>query len=265
RHSDMIWLTLDSGDAISGTPLSNAFEGWLDIVAMNRLKYDAMCLGVHEFDYGVERLRKLIGEAEFPVLSANVVNASDGTPFARPYVIIERGGLRIAVFGLTTAEIDDQLPAEKFRGLQVLDPIASAEQLVPQLAAQSDIIVALTHLGIDEDIRLSSKLQEIDVIVGGMSHSELQVPMKVGRTLIVHDGEYGKNVGLLKLSFQRTGADWENKYFDSLLEPMSGKWVENSDYVDWLAKYQAQLGERLSRVAGTSKQRFSNLKVFSSE
>lgn len=265
RHSDMVWLTLDSGDAISGTPLSNAFEGWLDIVAMNRLKYDAMCLGVHEFDYGVDRLRALMGEAEFPILSANIVNASDGEPFAKPYVIIERGGLRIAILGLTSADIDDQLPPEKFRGLQVMDPIAMAEQLVPQLAAQSDIIVALTHLGIDEDIRLSSKLQEIDVIVGGMSHSELQVPMKVGRTLIVHDGEYGKNVGLLKLSFQRTGADWENKYFDSLLEPMSGKWVENSDYVDWLAKYQAQLGERLSRIAGTSKQRFSNLKVFSSE
>ncbi|MCB1218307.1 5'-nucleotidase C-terminal domain-containing protein [bacterium] len=265
RHSDMIWLTLDSGDAISGTPLSNAFEGWLDIEAMNRLKYDAMCLGVHEFDYGVERLRAVLGKAQFPVLSANIVNASTGETFVKPYVILERDGLRIAIFGLTTAEIDDQLPPEKFSGLQVLDPIATAEKLVPQLAAQSDIIIALTHLGIDEDIRLSSKLQDIDVIVGGMSHSELQVPMKVGRTLIVHDGEYGRNVGLLKLAFQQTGADWENKYFDSLLEPMAGKWVENSDMVDWLAEFQSQLGERMSRVAGTSSQRFSNLKIYSSE
>ncbi len=265
RHTDMVWLTLDAGDAISGTPLSNAFEGWLDIEAMNKLKYDAMCLGVHEFDYGVERLQALIGRAEFPVLSANIVHADTGEPFAKPYVIIERDGLRVAIFGLTTAEIDDQLPAEKFRGLQVLDPIQTAIELVPQLAAQSDVIVALTHLGIDEDIRLSSKLQDIDVIVGGMSHSELQVPMKVGRTLIVHDGEFGRNVGLLKLSFQQTGADWENKYFDSLLEPMTGKWVENSNYVDWLAEFQAQLGSRMSRIAGQSSQRFSNLKVFSSE
>ncbi|MEZ5339776.1 MAG: 5'-nucleotidase C-terminal domain-containing protein [bacterium] len=265
RHSDMVWLTLDSGDAISGTPLSNAFEGWLDIEAMNRLKYDAMCLGVHEFDYGVERLRAVLGKAQFPVLSANIVNAATGETFVKPYVILERDGLRIAIFGLTTAEIDDQLPPEKFSGLQVLDPIATAEKLVPQLAAQSDIIIALTHLGIDEDIRLSSKLQDIDVIVGGMSHSELQVPMKVGRTLIVHDGEYGRNVGLLKLAFQQTGADWENKYFDSLLEPMAGKWVENSDMVDWLAEFQSQLGERMSRVAGSSSQRFSNLKIYSSE
>lgn len=265
RHTNMVWLTLDSGDAISGTPLSNAFEGWLDIQAMNKLDYDAMCLGVHEFDYGVDRLKALMDVAEFPMLSANIVYTADGSYFAKPYEIFERGGLRIAVFGLTTAEIDDQLPPEKFSGLEVLDPIRTAAELVPQLTAQADIVVALTHLGIDEDIRLSSKLQDIDVIVGGKSHSELQVPMKVGRTLIVHDGEYGRNVGLLKLSFQPTGSDWENKYFDSLLEPMAGKWVENSDYVDWLAQFQAQLGSRMSRIAGQSAQRFSNLKVFSSE
>jgi 2',3'-cyclic-nucleotide 2'-phosphodiesterase (5'-nucleotidase family) len=265
RHKNMTWLALDSGDAISGTPLSNSFQGYLDIQAMNRLKYDAMCLGVHEFDYGVDVLKQRMSEAEFPILSANVVYADTGQPFAVPYIILNRDGFRIAIFGLTTSEIDDQLPANKFAGLQVKDPLETARILVPQLAAQSDIIIALTHLGIDEDIQLSSKLQEIDVIVGGMSHSELQVPMKVGRTLIVHDGEYGRNVGLLKLAFQPSGADWENKYFDSLLEPMGGKWVENSNYLDWLAGYESQLGERMSRLVGSSSQRFSNLKVFSSE
>lgn len=265
RHQNMTWLALDSGDAISGTPLSNSFQGYLDIQAMNRLKYDAMCLGVHEFDYGVDVLKQRMAEAEFPILSANVVYADTGQPFAVPYVILNRDGFRIAIFGLTTGEIDDQLPAQKFAGLQVRDPLETARVLVPQLAAQSDIIIALTHLGIDEDIKLSSKLQEIDVIVGGMSHSELQVPMKVGRTLIVHDGEFGRNVGLLKLAFQPSGADWENKYFDSLLEPMAGKWVENSNYLDWLSGYESQLGERMSRLVGSSSQRFSNLKVFSSE
>ena len=265
RHTNMTWLTLDSGDAISGTPLSNSFQGYLDIQAMNRLKYDAMCLGVHEFDYGVDILKQRMQEAEFPILSANIVYTDTGQPFATPYVILNRDGFRIAIIGLTTGEIASQLPASKFVGLTVKDPLETAKQLVPQLTGQADIIIALTHLGIDEDIQLSSKLQDIDVIVGGKSHSELQVPMKVGRTLIVHDGEFGRNVGLLKLSFQPTGADWENKYFDSLLEPMAGKWVENSNYVEWLAGYEAQLGERMSRLVGSSSQRFSNLKVFSSE
>ena len=265
RHTTMSWLTLDTGDAISGTPLSNAFEGYLDIQSMNRLKYDAMCLGVHEFDYGVDVLRQRMSEAEFPILSANIIETATGQPFAKPYEIIDRDGFKIAIIGLTTADIVNQLPQAKFAGLEVRDPFLVARELVPQLAAQNDLVVALTHLGIDEDIKLSSKLQDIDVIVGGLSHAELQVPMKVGRTLIVHDSEFGRHVGLLKLSYQQTGSGWENKYFDSLLEPMSGKWLENSHYLEWLAGYEAQLGQRMARLVGTSNQRLSNLKVFSSE
>ena len=139
--------------------------------------------------------------------------------------------------------------------------------MLPQLAAQADLIVALTHLGIDEDIKLASQVPGIDIIVGGMSHSELEVPMKVGQTLIVHDGFYGRSVGLLKLSFtsQGPGAKYERVYFDSMLEPMAGKWVENTNYLSWLGAYKTQMAERMGMIIGTAASTMSNVKTKSSE
>ena len=266
RHKSMAWLTLDAGDAISGTALSNTFKGTLDVEAMNRLNYDAMVLGVHEFDYGVDTLKQRIAEAKFPVLSANIVYADTGQPFATPYVILDRNGVKIAILGLTTGELKQRVATDNFAGLNVVDPIETARQIIPQLQAQSDMIVALTHLGINEDIRLASQVPGIDVVVGGMSHSELQVPMKVGETLIVHDAVFGAHVGLLKLSFARSvNGDFQRVYFDCQLEPMEGKWVENSNYVDWLASYSQELSERMALIVGSSSATMSDLKTRSSE
>ncbi len=266
RHKKMTWLTVDSGDALSGTPLSDAFQGYLDIEAMNRLGYDAMCLGVHDFDYGVGVLKQRMGEAKFPVLSANIISRDTGTSFAQPYVIIERDGARLAIFGLTTGEIADRVAGRNFEGLSVQDPIEAARSLVPELRAKADVVIALTHMGVNEDIRLASKVQGIDVIVGGMSHSELQVPMKVGQTLVVHDGFYGKTAGLLKLSFRPdTNGRLARVYFDSQLEPMGGKWKENSDYLAWLASFTPGLNERMAVVIGSSTTRMAAVKAKSSE
>lgn len=266
RHKTMGWLTLDAGDAISGTALSNVFQGYLDIQAMNRLKYDAMVLGVHEFDYGVDVLQQRMAEAEFPILSANVVYTSTGQPFAAPYTIVERQGVRIAILGLTTSELASRVAAENFTGLSVNDPVETARKYIPELSEQADIIMALTHEGVNDDIRLASQVPELNVIVGGMSESELQVPMKVGNTLIVQDGAYGLNVGLLKLSYAKlAGNKLERKYFDSRLEPMAGLWVENTDYQAWLKSYQTQLIERMGLLVGTAAQTMPSLKVESAE
>jgi 5'-nucleotidase/UDP-sugar diphosphatase len=266
RHKKMDWLTLDGGDSLSGTPLSDVFQGFLDVEAMNRLGYDAMVLGVHDFDYGIDVLRQRMVDAKFAVISANILNESDGLPFAKPYIIVERSGVKIGIFGLTTAEIEGRVAPTNFVGLNVADPIDTARQMVNQLQSQAEIIVALTHLGVNEDIRLASQVPGIDVIVGGMSHSELQVPMKVGQTLVVQDAMYGRSVGLLKLSFKRNGgAGLERVYFDNTLEQMDGTWAENTDYLTWLGGYKAQMAERMGTIVGTAATRMSAAKVKSSE
>jgi 2',3'-cyclic-nucleotide 2'-phosphodiesterase (5'-nucleotidase family) len=266
RHQKMVWVTLDSGDAISGTPLSDVFQGYLDIEAMNRLGYDAMALGVHEFDYGLAVLKQRISEAKFPILAANVTYADSGQPFVKPYVILDRGGVRIAVLGLTTGELLKRVAPENCVGLAVADPIETASRLVPQLEQQADVILAVTHEGINEDIRLASQVPQLDVIVGGMSQSELQVPMKVGKTLIVHDAAYAAKVGLLKLSFSHgENKRLHNHFFDCKLWPMDGRWVENTNYLAWLDTYKPQFTERMGTIVGSSAMNLSNLRVQSAE
>lgn len=264
RHKSMIWLTLDSGDALSGTALADVFQGYLAIQAMNRLGYDAMALGVHDFDYGTEVLRQRIAEAEFPVLSANVKQLDTGQPFTTPYVIIERQGTRIALFGLTAGDVARRVAPANFSGLTADDPVETARVLVPQLEGQADVIVAITHMGINDDIRLASEVRGIDVIVGGMSHSELQVPMKFEDTLIVHSAEYGRNVGMLKLSFN-AGQAYQQVYFSNELVPIAGKWVPNSDYVAWLDTYDEQLAQRMDVIVGSSALEMGSLKMQSAE
>jgi len=265
RHTHMNWLTLDAGDAISGTPLSDVFEGYLDIQAMNKLQYDAMVLGVHEFDYGIAVLKQRISEATFPVLCANLFHADTGALFTTPHTIVERNGIRIAIVGLTTNELPNRVAPENFAGLRVEDPIETARRLIPQLRSQADVVVALTHLGLTTDITLASQVQDIDVIVGGMSHAQLRVPMKVQRTLIVHAPQYGHTVGLLKLSFDQTPNRWTRRYFSSVLEPMAGKWLENTDYLEWLNSFQPAMAERMNRHIGSGATRLTSLKATTAE
>jgi len=244
RHKSMIWLTLDTGDALSGTPLADVFDGYVPIQAMNKLEYDAMCLGVHDFDFGADILKQRIAEASFPVVCANVRSTDTGEPFTAPYIVIEREGVRIALLGLVTGDLANRVAPQHFPNLQVLDPVQTAQQLIPQLSSQADVIIALTHLGINEDIRLASEVRGIDVIIGGMSHSELQVPMKFEETLIVHNPEYARNVGMLKLSFDPI-QNYKRVYFYNEIVPMAGDWVENSNYVAWLDGFNAELTQRM--------------------
>jgi len=221
---------------------------------------------VHEFDYGVDVLKQRMAEAKFPILCANVITTDTGQPFAKPYVIIEREGKKIALFGLITGDLVQRVAPKNFAGLTVRDPIEVARELVPQLKSQADVIIGVTHLGINADIQLAGQVRGIDIICGGMSHSELQVPMKVGETLITHDACYGRTVGLMKTSFGRkVDGGLEMVYFASQLVPLDGKWVENSNYITWLSSFQPQFAERMGLIVGTAAVQMSDVRIHSSE
>ena len=264
RHKSMIWLTVDTGDALSGTPIADVFDGYVVVQAMNKLKYDAMCPGVHDFDFGADVLKQRIAEAEFPVVCANIRSLETGEPFTAPYIILEREGVRIAIFGLITGDLSERAAPENIPNLQVLDPVQTAKQLIPQLSPQADVIIALTHLGINEDIRLASEVRGIDVIIGGMSHSELQVPMKFEETLIVHNPEYARSVGMLKLSYDPV-QNYKRVYFYNEIVPMAGDWVENSNYVEWLDSYNAELSQRMETIIGSAGIELTTQKIRSAE
>ena len=201
-------ILLSAGDMFQGTPISDVFHGRPVLDMMNGLHFDAMTLGNHEFDWGRTTLAGIIESAAFPVLSANIVDrAGSYLPGVRPYVIVERKGVKIAVIGLTTPETPYATKAENVKDLTFLDPVRVLPGLLAEVRRKgATLIILLTHLGLDEDRRLAAAVEGIDVIVGGHSHTVVTDPVTVGRTRIVQAGSHGLYLGVLDLTVdEKTG------------------------------------------------------------
>lgn len=192
RHT----LILLGGDLLTGTPYSMVFKGTLGVKLMNKMKFDAMTIGNHEFDYGQENLlRNIRPLVEFPLLSANT-KAADGKPlfeglFEKKY---PGSDTRVVIFGLTTQETPVSTHPKNVQGLVFEDPIATAEGILTSFGDR-DLIIALTHLGVEEDKKLAEACPRINVIVGGHSHTALNGPIKMGDTIIAQAGAYARYVG----------------------------------------------------------------------
>lgn len=230
RAAEPNTLLLDAGDVFSGTLYFNEFEGEADLALMNYMEYDAMTFGNHEFDLGASEaghaaLGEFVGNADFPMLGANVDFSADaimsGLVSADEYTftaangqiysgfVKEVNGENIGIFGLTTAETADiSSPGD----VVFTDYIAAAQEAVDWFeAADVNKIVALTHIGfndnaaVDNDQELAKAVPEIDVIVGGHTHTALLPPSQIGTTVIVQANEYNKYLGQLDVTFNDVG------------------------------------------------------------
>lgn len=202
-------LLLDAGDTFHGTTFATLLEGESIAQVMNQVGYDAMAAGNHDFNYGYERLLEIEQMLLFPLLSANV-KFEDGTRLLDPYVIREVDGVKIGLFGLTTPETTYKTHPDNVKGLVFTDPAEEAKKMVAELEGQVDVIIAVTHLGIDESstdtsIKVAKEAAGIDVIVDGHSHSTLVEGLPGDNdTLIVSSGEYTKNLGVVELIFDES-------------------------------------------------------------
>jgi 5'-nucleotidase/UDP-sugar diphosphatase len=195
-------IFLHAGDINTGVPESDLQDAIPDIVVLNLMKLDAVTLGNHEFDNDVNVLAKQMNIAAFPFLSANIYK--DGKPAFTQYIIKEVGGIKVAIVGFTAqeSEILEYLYAKDYEWKEIVEV---AKELIPQLEAQADIIVALTHMGSNPVIvgpnswELAAAVDGIDVIVDGHSHTFYERPEVINGTLIVSAGEWGKYLGKLDL------------------------------------------------------------------
>jgi 2',3'-cyclic-nucleotide 2'-phosphodiesterase (5'-nucleotidase family) len=196
-------ILVDAGDAIHGQTLATLTKGESIIKIMNKVGYDVMTPGNHDFNYGSARLAELAAIADFKIISANVVR-SDGSTFLEPYTIIERDGVKIAFFGLSTPETAYKTNPLNVSGLTFKDPVKEAQTMVDLLKDQADVVVCISHLGLDRSSEITSdlvaeKVDGIDLIIDGHSHTMLSEPLKVNNTLIVQTGDYLKNIGSVKI------------------------------------------------------------------
>lgn len=203
-------LLLDAGDTLHGTTFATLEKGESITKVMNEVGYDGMAAGNHDFNYGYQRLLELEKLMQFPVLSANV-RKEDKSLLLKPYEIKVVDGIKLGIFGLSTPETHYKTHPKNVEGLTFTDPVIEAQAMVKELKAQGvDMIIAVSHLGIDESstdtsIKVAKGAPGIDLIVDGHSHSTLvEGLMGENDTLIVSSGEYTKNLGVVELTFNGT-------------------------------------------------------------
>jgi 5'-nucleotidase/UDP-sugar diphosphatase len=235
-------LLLDAGDILSGTPLSelevDGLRGGEMTAFMAELGYDALALGNHEFDQGYEVIAALVEASEVPVLCANLASPEGGPamPGLQPSRVFERGGTRIGVVGLTTPDLQRLVSAETWARVQLLDTVEAAQAEIERLDPETDLLVLLSHAGVETDRWLAAKLEGLDLIVGGHSHSALREPELVGSTYIVQAGSYTRSVGRLEIVVQ-----------DDAISSIQGELVNLQPAEGWAPAAPAVLA-RLERV-----------------
>jgi 2',3'-cyclic-nucleotide 2'-phosphodiesterase/3'-nucleotidase len=229
-------LLLDSGDTIQGTPLEQFVHvRWGEpsptIEAMNRMGYHAMAVGNHEFNFGVDVLERAREQAEFPFLSANTLRVDTDEPAFHPYVVFERGPIRVGVLGLITPNVPGWEKEENYRGLEFEPMDEAARRWVPRLRDEEncDVVVVLAHSGFERDpdtgesdgteyenfVWRLTGVPGIDVLLTGHTHEDIP-PRMVRGMLVSQPAARARMLTRLDLRLERKGgrwriADWQGK------------------------------------------------------
>lgn len=220
-------LLVDSGDTIQGTPLEYVHNKMDNappdpmMLSMNALAFDAMAVGNHEYNFGLNVLNKARGEARFPWLSANTYKMGTNETAYQPYNVKELNGVRVGVLGLTTAGIPSWENKENYAGLEFREPVAEARKWVAILRTKErvDLVVVAMHMGLEEDLRtgevtpgqapheneavaIAEQVKGIDLIL--MGHTHRDVPdLTINGALLTQANAWGRHVARADVYLER--------------------------------------------------------------
>ncbi|MDV2886797.1 5'-nucleotidase C-terminal domain-containing protein [Alkalihalophilus pseudofirmus] len=244
-------LYLDAGDIFSGNPVVDLNYGKPIIEILNLVGVDAMTIGNHEFDYGQEIFAERMEESNFPWMAANmeVFDESIAIKQPKPYEIFDVNGVNVAVFSLTQAP-PSTAPAGVVGIDFEADYAAVAKQYQEELEGQSDIIIALTHIGHNDDRRLAEEVNYFDVIIGGHSHTLLNEPAIVNGTPIVQTNGNLNFVGNLNL--QLNTATNEVTVTEGFVQRVNELTNVDEDVQAVIDEYNEEMNELLGEVIGYS-------------
>lgn len=215
-------LLLDAGDFFQGTPYFNFFGGEVEVKAMSEMGYDAATIGNHDFDGGIDGLERQLTHASFPLIISNY--NFDNTILkdkTLKYKIFDKDGIKVGVFGLGI-ELHGLVPPKLSQETVYLDPLSEAQKIATILKQEQkcDFVICLSHLGYKygpnenkiSDVFLAQNTQDIDLILGGHTHTFLKEPdrlsNKVGRPVLINQvGWAGIVLGRLDIFFERNKKD----------------------------------------------------------
>lgn len=216
RKENRNTLLLDAGDIFQGTPYFNYFGGELEFKLMSMLKYDLATIGNHDFDNTIDGLYKQLPHAKFDFVSANYDFSNTVLDtHVKPYKIFIKDGIKIGIFGLGI-ELEGLVGKKMYKETKYLDPIEITQDITADLKNnhKCDLIICLSHLGYYykrnpdkiSDLVLAKATENIDLIIGGHTHTFLPKPTivrnKVGKNILVNQvGAYGINLGRVDFYF----------------------------------------------------------------
>lgn len=214
RKEDKDLLLFDCGDFSQGSPYYNMFGGEVEVKLMNEMGYDAGTIGNHEFDFGLDNMARIFRMAKFPIVCANYdVRGTVLEGLVKPYVILERKGVKIGVFGLSP-QLEGLVQSKCYGGVVFENPIEAAQRVADILKDKEkcDLVICLSHLGwqgtaYSDDVLIPST-RNIDIVLGGHSHSYFDKPVYYknldGREIPLQ--QMGKNavyVGTMKVRMEK--------------------------------------------------------------
>ncbi len=177
REKNPNLLLFDSGDFSQGSPYYSMFKGDVELGLMNMMHYDAATIGNHEFDFGLENMARLFRMAKFPIVCANYdFTGTCVEGLVKPFVILKRNGMKIGVFGLAP-EMKGLVSDKNCIGVKYLDPVKKANEIADFLKNKEkcDLVICLSHLGWstgdDDDNKMMKNTRNIDIVLGGHSHT----------------------------------------------------------------------------------------------
>ena len=253
-------LVLDGGDFSMGSLFQTAYStSALELRAMGQMGYDVTTFGNHEFDYRASGLADMLyaavdsGDPLPAIVDANYLPPQEDeetwdalyTYGVQDYRILERGGVPYVIFGITGVDSDECAPMS---GMELHDPVETAKRVVKEATEQCQtaygedpVVICLSHSGTEngkgEDYELARKVDGIDVIISGHTHTTLEQPIEVNDTYIVSAGENSKNLGVLTLTRTQDGVELK----DSRLVPVDERVPEDPEMAAWIEAAKSQV------------------------
>jgi 5'-nucleotidase / UDP-sugar diphosphatase len=279
-------LLLDAGDFFQGHPVGSVTKGRAVIEYMNMIGYDALTIGNHEFDIGEDEMSQTVRTADFPILSCNLIDKRTGRPpsYVKPFVIIEKMGIKFGIVGLTTTDTQQMAFPENIRNVEFVSNKKALLEWIPQVkAAGADIVIVLGHMGLpydpqpayderyaddrentpDDQRRWGYDSQEIahevpgiDLLIGGHMHKGFQKPWEdpITHTLVIQGYAYGTNIGHIILKIDprtKSLTGWDNPAEDGMLMTLfQEEFVPDPVIADTIRARQQEAEQGMDEVIG---------------
>ncbi len=268
-------LLLDSGDTIQGTPLAYYFARKdttkvnPTVAAMNAMGYEAMAVGNHEFNFGLEPLWKAKRESKFPWLAANIKQTyKTGVEHIAPYIIKNVGGVRVAIVGFITPGVPRwEIPAN-YAGYEFELIVDAAKRVIPEVRKKADLVVVLAHSGLERDPQtgqsysdqmenenavgaLAEQVPEIDVILFGHSHREVAEKV-INGVLLVQARNWAQSLARVDVEMEKTATGWKVATKRSTVIPVTDAVAADAEIVKLTQAYHDTTEKYLDTPIATS-------------